>query len=151
MNEQDWPAGSSWRTWPILPGMAGYDVVDLDPPVDLGLTSPRPHAMVDAHLVGHGVCAERGASVQPWFGQFFTATSGDDWTIRFREQPGTKLVVVTGERTRPEADPVPPRPIVAFRIERDGAWRLLLRVAVPPLAVAALLVSLLRRSRRSSA
>jgi hypothetical protein len=94
------PARSLWQSWPVLPGLAGYSVIDLDPYWDPGLTSSRPHAMSDARLAGHGVCAERGASVQSWFGQYFTATSGDDWTIRLRQEPKSGLVVVTGEPTR---------------------------------------------------
>lgn len=151
MVEQPIPARSLWQSWPVLSGLAGYSVVDLDPPWDPGLTSWRPHAMRDARLAGHGVCAERGASVQSWFGQYFTATSGDDWTIRLRQEPKSGLIVVTGEPTRPGAERVELEPIVAFRVERDGAVYLLARVlGVPALAVALLTGWLWRLRRRAS-
>lgn len=147
MVEQPMPDASSWQSWPVLSGLAGYVVVDLDPYDDPGLTSGRPHAMGDARLAGHGVCAERGASVQSWFGQYFTATSGDDWTIRFRQEPQSGLVLVTGERTRPSSEPEAPTPIVAFLIEHDGALTLFARLAGAPALVLALFIWWLRQAR----
>lgn len=146
MVEEPLPEPERWRSWPLLPGQAGYEVVDLDPYRDSGLTSWRPHAMGDARLAGHGVCAERGASVQSWFGEFFTATSGNDWAIRLRQEPESGVVLVTAElqRQEPHTEPEPPRPIVAFRVERDGPFLLFWRVVVPPLAVLALLLAAAR-------
>lgn len=132
MVEQPMPARWLCQSWPVLPGLAGYSVIDLDPYGDPGLISWRPHAMGDARLAGHGVCAERGASVQSWFGQYFTATSGDDWTIRLRQEPTSGLVVVAGEPTRPGAERIEPEPIVAFRVERDGVLSLLRESSVYP-------------------
>jgi len=146
MVEQPVPDRSRWQTWPALPDLAGYEVVDLNPRHDLGLTSWRPHAMTEARLAGHGVCSERGASVQAWFGQYFTAVSGDDWTIRLRQAPNDGVVVVTGERTRPGDESIEPKPIVAFRVERDGLVERLVRVCALPLIVLGLFVAWLRRS-----
>jgi hypothetical protein len=134
MVEQEMPEASSWRTWPVLPGLAGYEVVDLAPYQDSGCTSSRPHPMVDARLAGHGVCAERGASLQSWMGQYFVATSGDDWTLRLREDPRSHTVLVTGERTRPSEEHIEPKPIAAFRVQADGPALLAVRVAAWPLA-----------------
>jgi hypothetical protein len=145
MTEQPMPVASQWKRWPLLPGLGGYEVVDLDPPRDGGLTSWRPHATNDARLTGHGVCPERGASLQAWFGQFFVATSGDDWTIRFREDPETEVVVVTAERRVRDIEAIEPRPLVAFRVERDGTASLFARVLGPPLFVLALLTIAIMR------
>jgi hypothetical protein len=145
------PARSIWQSWPVLPGLAGYSVVDLDPYRDPGLTSWRPHAMGDARLAGHGVCAERGASVQSWFGQYFTATSGNDWTIRLRQEPKSGLVVATVEPTRLGAERVEPQPIVAFRVERDGPVYLVARILALPALVLALLTGWLWRARGRAA
>jgi hypothetical protein len=147
MVEQPMPVRSLWQSWPVLPGLAGYSVVDLDAPWDPGMTSWRPHAMRDARLAGHGVCAERGASVQSWFGQYFTATSGDDWKIRLRREPERGVIVVTGEPTRPGAERIEPQPIVAFRVERDGFLYLLARILGVPALVLALLTWWLLRLR----
>jgi hypothetical protein len=103
--------------------------------------------MRDARLAGHGVCAERGASVQSWFGQYFTATSGDDWKIRLRREPERGVIVVTGEPTRPGAERIEPQPIVAFRVERDGFLYLLARILGVPALVLALLTWWLLRLR----
>jgi hypothetical protein len=146
MVEQPIPDRSVWQAWPVLPGLAGYEVVDLSPERDLGLTSWRPHAMTNARLAGRGVCSERGASVASWFGQYFTASSGDDWTIRLRQAPSSGVVVVTGERSRPSAESIEPKPVVAFRIARDGVVERLLRVWALPLIVLGLFVAELRRS-----
>lgn len=151
MVERPMPARSAWQSWPTLPDLAGYSVVDLDPAWDPGLTSWRPHAMRDARLEGHGVCAERGASVQSWFGQYFTATSGDDWTIRLHREPKNGLIVVTGEPTRPGAERVEPEPVVAFEVERDGAVYFAVRVLAVPTFFLMLLVGWVWRGRRSGA
>lgn len=148
MVEQAMPARLEWQSWRLLSGLAGFEVVDLETYRDWGLTSWRPHAMGDARLVGHGVCAERGASVQSWFGQYFTATTGDDWTIRVREEPKGGVFLVTGERTRPGAELVEPSPIVAFRVERDGLAHLLMRVLGLPVIVLALFVAWLGNHQR---
>lgn len=134
MVEQPIPEPTDWQAWPILSGLAGYSVVDLSPYRDLGWTSPRPHPSGDARLVGIGVCAERGVSVQSWLGQDFIPVSGDDWTLRLREEPRTGTVLVTGERTRPGEEQIEPRPIVAFRREPDGSMWLVTRVIAWPLA-----------------
>jgi hypothetical protein len=147
MIEQPLPEPARWRTWPLLPGLAGYEVIDLEPYRDWGLTSPRPEPMGDARLAGRGVCAERGASLESWFGQYFTAVTGDDWTIRLRQEPGTGIVLVTGERRAASEDPIPPQPIVAFRVERDDPLRFIGRVVLPPLVILGLLVGAWRRRR----
>lgn len=134
MVEQELPEASAWRRWPVLPDLAGYEVVDLAPYRDPGCTSSRPHPMGDARLAGLGVCAERGASLQSWMGQYFVATSGDDWTLRLREDPRSHTMLVTGERTRPSEELIEPKPVAAFRVEADGPALLALRVAAWPLA-----------------
>jgi hypothetical protein len=135
------PAVPTWRSWPVLPGLAGYEVVDLEPYRDSGLTSWRPHAMGDARLAGQGVCAERAASLDSWFGQTFTATTGDDWTIRLRAQPRGNRLIVTGERTRPDGENIEPKPILAFHVEDDGIPQLLLRVLGAPLLVLVMIIA----------
>jgi hypothetical protein len=148
MAEQPIPETTRWRTWPVLPGLAGYMVVDLAPYRDLGWTSPRPHPPGDARLAGLGVCAERGASVQSWLGQDFVAMSGDDWTLRLREEPATHTVLATGERTRPGEERIDPRPLAAFRREADGPALLLARVFAWPAASLMALVAWWRARRR---
>jgi hypothetical protein len=132
MLEQALPQDRSWRKWPVLPDLSGYDVVDLAPYGDLGWTSPRPHPMGDARLAGHGVCAERGVSVQSWMGQDFVARTGDDWTLRLRVEPESRTILVTGERRRPSEEQIEPKPIVAFRLEADGPALLAARIAAWP-------------------
>ena len=54
--EQPIPNKSRWQGWPVLPELAGYTVVDLEPYPDSGCTSSRPHPTGDARLSGL-VCA----------------------------------------------------------------------------------------------
>ena len=150
MVEQPIPDAERWQGWPVLPEMAGYTVVDLEPYPDSGCTSPRPHPTGDARLAGFGVCAERGVSLQSWLGQDFIPISGDDWTLRVREEPQTHTLLVTGERTRPGEERVEPRPIVAFRREADGLLLLTARVVAWPLASLFALVAWWRALRRPS-
>ena len=149
--EQPIPNKSRWQGWPVLPELAGYTVVDLEPYPDSGCTSSRPHPTGDARLSGFGVCAERGVSVQRWLGQDFIPTSGDDWTLRVREEPQTHTLLVTGERTRPSEERIEPRPIVAFRREADGLLLLTARIVAWPLASLVALVAWWRALRRRSA
>jgi len=85
--------------------------------------------------------------VQSWFGQYFTAVTGDDWTIRLRQEPASGVVLVTGERRELGSEPIPPVPIVAFRVERDGPLRSFWRVVALPLLTLALLIGMFRRLR----
>ena len=151
MVEQPIPNKSRWQGWPVLPGLAGYTVVDLEPYADSGCTSSRPHPTGDARLAGFGVCAERGVSLQSWLGQDFIPTSGDDWTLRVREEPQTHTLLVTGERTRPGEERIEPRPIVAFRRAADGLLLLTSRVVAWPIASLLSLVAWWRAFRRPRA
>jgi hypothetical protein len=53
--------------------------------------------------------------------------------------PETEVVVVAAERRVPDIEAIEPRPLVAFRVERDTTLSLLARVLGPPLFVLALL------------
>jgi hypothetical protein len=132
-----------WRTWPLVSGLAGYQVRDLDPYFDLGWTSPRPHALGDARLFGNGVCAERGLSLSSWFlspiGADYMRNEGE---LTLRRAPNSQVVVVAGQMEAGSANAGPLTFIAAFVPDRDGPFGFFLRVLAPPLAVLALLVLL---------
>lgn len=141
------PAG--WRTWPRLSGLAGYQVRDLDPYLDLGWTSPRPHALGDARLFGNGVCAERGLSLSSWFQSPIGADyMRNESELTLRRAPTSEVIVVAGQMEAQSSDPGPLTLVAAFVHERDGAFRFFLGVVALPVAVLALLVHVVRGARR---
>lgn len=84
-------------------------------------------------------------------GQDFIATSGDDWTLRLREDPRSHTVLVTGERTRPSEEQIEPKLVARFRIEADGPALVAVRVAAWPLASLVGLIVWWRRRRARNA
>ena len=143
LDEAAEPVG--WRAWPLLPGLAGYEVRDLDPYVDLGLTSWRPHALGDARLFGNGVCVERGVSLESWFeSSLGAAYMRNERELTLRRAANNELVVVAGQIEAASSDPGPLTFVAAFAPHRDGPFRFFLRVFTAPLVVIALLVRVAR-------
>ncbi len=138
LDEADEPVG--WRAWPLLPGLTGYQVRDLDPYLDLGLTSGRPHALRDARLFGNGVCAERGLSLKSWFlSPIGAAYMRNERELTLRRAPKGALVVVAGQMEAASSDAGPLTFVAAFTPGRDGLMHFLLRVLTLPVAALALL------------
>ena len=137
LDEAAEPAG--WRAWPLLPGLAGFQVRDLDPYVDLGMTSWRPHGLRDARLFGNGVCAERGLSLTSWFqSPIGAAYVRSERELTLRRAATSELVVVAGQMEAGSTDPGPLTFVAAFVPGRDGPFRFFLRVLAPPLVAIAL-------------
>jgi hypothetical protein len=128
-----------WRAWPLLPGLSGYQVRDLDPDIDFGWTSWRPRGLNDARLFGNGVCAERGVSLSRWF-SISTAYMRSEDELSLRRAPTSQVIVVAGQMEAASSDPGPLTFVAAFTPDRDGPFRFLLRVIAPTAALLALLV-----------
>lgn len=149
MDEAAEPAG--WRTWPLLPGLAGYEVRDLDPYLDLGLTSWRPHDLRDARLFGNGVCAERGLSLKSWFqSPIGAAYMRNESELTLRRAPRRDVMVVAGQMEARSSDPGPLTFVAAFALDRDGPFGYFLRVLAPPLGVFALFAHVARGALKST-
>ena len=150
MDEAAEPAG--WRAWPLLPGLAGYEVRDLDPYLDLGITSWRPHALGDARLFGNGVCAERGLSLKSWFrSPIGAAYMRNERELTLRRAPQAEIVVVGGQMNAESSDSGPLTFVAAFAPDRDGPLRFFLRVLAPPLGAFALFAHVARGAQGRAA
>jgi hypothetical protein len=130
LHELPEPAG--WRAWPVLGGLAGYTVVDLDPPHQSGCTSWRPQGLGDARLAGPHVCAERGVRLQSWF-ERWDSYRRVPAELAVRRDPKGDSFVVAGQMDRHESQPHGEEVfVVAFRPVSEGALGFLLRVALLP-------------------
>ena len=136
-----------WRAWPLLSGLSGYQVRDLEPYVDLGWASWRPHALGDARLFGNGVCAERGLSLSSWFhSSIGAAYMRNERELTLRRAPNRQVVVVAGQMEAASSDPGPLTFVTAFAPDRDGPFLFFLRVVAPPLVWMALLAHVARQA-----
>jgi hypothetical protein len=108
--------------------------------------------MRDARLLGQGVCAERGLSLQEgWFADAHGAAyMRNERELTLRRDPKTSRWVVAGERDRGGTSAGPLTFVAAFRVERDSTLRWFWRVFAPPLAAAALIALALRQRARAS-
>jgi hypothetical protein len=115
------PEPSGWRSWPVVPGLAGYTVVDLEPYRYPGYTSWRPHGLTKPRLTGRGVCPERGASLDSWFGLYDSYRRLPE-ELRVRRSPTSDVLAVTGQVDLYMDHPLGDETfVVAFRPIRD-AW-----------------------------
>jgi hypothetical protein len=148
---EELPEPVGWQSWPVVPELAGYHVVDLTPYQDPGCTSPRPHALVTPRFVAPGMCDERGADVKSWFVNWDSYRRSQE-ELAVHARPGTDVFVVAGVMDRWERHPDRPEYfVVAFRPTRDGVLGFVGRVVVPLGLAAALVFGALKFRGKSPA